>query len=127
MKANAGLWIDHREAVIVTLSAGGDETKRILSNAVKQHAVEMPADDLRQKEFTEHLAHYYDAIIAHLSEAGAIVIFGPGEAKGELKKRFEARKSETRSIAVETTDNMTQPQVAARVRRHYHQDARRGV
>ncbi|MDD5303582.1 MAG: hypothetical protein PHS14_10790 [Elusimicrobia bacterium] len=127
MKTNAGLWIDHREAIIVTLSAGGEETKRIQSTAVKQHAVEMPADDLRQKEFTEHLAHYYDAIIAHLREAGAIVIFGPGEAKGELKKRFETHKSETRAIVMETTDNMTEPQVAARVRHHFHQDLRRGV
>lgn len=127
MKANAGLWIDHREAIIVMLSGGGEETKRIQSDAEKKHAVEMPADDLRQKEHTEHLAHYYDAIIAHLRDAGAIVIFGPGEAKGELKKRFEVHRSETRLISVETSDNMTEPQIAARVRRHFRQDARRGI
>lgn len=129
MKANAGMWIDHREAVIVVLSESeeGDVTKRILSAVEKKHAQEMPADDSRQKEFTEHLARYYDAVISYLQEAGSILIFGPGEAKGELKKRFEARSSEPRAITLETADNMTAPQVAAKVRRHFHQDAQRGA
>lgn len=127
MKANAGLWIDHRKAIIVVLNGDGVQTKSILSSAAKQHAVEMPADDLRQKEFTEHLTRYYDEVIAYLQEAGEIVIFGPGEAKGELKKRFETRRSEIRTITVEPGDQMTEPQVAARVRNHFHQDARRGI
>ena len=33
LKAEAGLWIDHREAFIVVLSKTGEETKRIQSNA----------------------------------------------------------------------------------------------
>ena len=126
MKTDAGMWIDHREAVIVVLSESeeGDVTKRILSAVEKKHAQEVPADDSRQKEFTEHLARYYDAIISYLHGARSILIFGPGEAKGELKKRFEARKDETRVITVETTDNMTAPQVAARVRNHFRQGTR---
>lgn len=127
MKANAGLWIDHREAFIVVLEGDEARTKHVVSSAAKQHAQEMPADDLRQKEFTEHLARYYDEVIAQLQDAGAIVIFGPGEAKGELKRRFETRRSETREITLETSDNMTEPQVAAKVRHHFHQDARRSI
>lgn len=129
MKTNAGMWIDHREAIIVVLSESeeGDVTKRILSAVEKKHAQEMPADDSRQREFTEHLARYYDAIISYLQEARSILIFGPGEAKGELKKRFEARKDEARTIEVETTDNMTEHQVAARVREHFRQESRRGA
>lgn len=129
MKSNAGMWIDHREAIIVVLSESeeGDVTKRILSAVEKKHAQEVPADDTRQKEFTEHLTRYYDAIISYLHGARSVLIFGPGEAKGELKKRFEARTDEARAITVETADNMTAPQVAARVRHHFHQDARRAV
>jgi stalled ribosome rescue protein Dom34 len=127
MKSNAGLWIDHREAVIVVLSETEETTLRVQSGAAKQHAQEMPADDLRQKEFTERLARYYDAVISHLRGAGSIVIFGPGEAKGELKQRLETRKGETRAISMETADNMTDHQVAAMVRRHFHQDAPRIV
>jgi hypothetical protein len=35
MKKDAGLWIDHRNAVIVILNEKGEETKRINSNMEK--------------------------------------------------------------------------------------------
>jgi hypothetical protein len=139
MKANAGLWVDHREAIIVVLSETGEVTKRIQSNVGKQRRPvepsgglsagrEAPADDSRERELMGHLAVYYDEIIAYLREAESILIVGPGEAKGELKKRFEKHKGETRTITVETADRITEPQVVALVRHHFRRDAtRRGV
>ena len=112
MKAEMGLWIDHREAVIVVLSKAGEEIKRIASTAEKQlrrsgepskgpfEAQEVPADDSREREFTGQLARYYDEIISHIRAAGSIPILGPGEAKGELKNRIEKDKSNTRIVAV---------------------------
>jgi len=35
MKTLAGLWIDHREAVIVILSDKGEETRRVKSHVEK--------------------------------------------------------------------------------------------
>ena len=140
MKPNAGLWIDHREAIIVVLAETGEQTKVIQSSVEKQLRragepssgsfvpQEVPRDDTRERAYTGHLAHYYDAIIAYLHDAGSIVILGPGEAKGELKKRFEKHKSDTRTIAMETADKMTEPQVVAHIRHHFHEDAaRRGA
>ena len=63
---------------------------------------------------------YYDAVIAHLSAADEILIFGPGEAKGELKKRLGKDKSDLRILTVETNDKMTESQIVARVRQHFH-------
>ena len=37
----------------------------------------MRADDLEQKELTEHLNHYYDEVIASLRKTEAILILGP--------------------------------------------------
>ena len=137
MKTNAGLWIDHREAIIVVLTETGEETERIQSNVEKQlwhsgetahgsaKAQKAQADDSREREFTGHLARYYDEIISHLHDAGSILIFGPGEAKGELKKRFEKHPSDTRIIALETTDEMTEPQIVALVRHHFHRNTAR--
>ena len=72
MKTLAGLWIDHREAVIVTLSDKGEETRRVKSHVQKQlrrsgrsparasfEAQMMPADDSREREYSGHLANYY--------------------------------------------------------------------
>ena len=137
MKPNAGLWIDHREAIIVVLRDTGEETRRIQSNVERQlghssqpdhgsfEARQAQADDSREREFAGHLARYYDEVIAHLGDAGSILIFGPGEAKGELKKRFEKHPSDTRTVALETTDKLTEPQIVALVRHHFHRDPAR--
>jgi hypothetical protein len=140
LKAEAGLWIDHREAFIVVLSKTGEETKRIESTVEKQlrrsgepatgrfEYQAVPADDSRQREYAGHLTRYYDEIVAYLREAGAVLIFGPGEAKGELKKRFEHDKAGARLVTTETTDKMTEPQIVAYVRHHFsHEAKRRGV
>ena len=139
-KPEAGLWLDHRQAFIVVLSKTGEETRRIQSSAERQSRRSgepstgrfeyqaVPSDDSRQREYTGHLARYYDEIVAHLRDAGAVLIFGPGEAKGELKKRFEQAKAGTRIVTMETDDKMTEPQIVAHVRHHFcHDSARQGV
>lgn len=132
MKTVAGLWIDHREAVIVFSSPQGEATKEIRSNAEK-HAGRIDgvrsttsyesqlvsADDRRQSSFTGHLNSYYDKVIACLCEAESILIFGPGEAKDELKKRMERYRPSKRIAAVETADKMTDRQIAAKVREYF--------
>lgn len=134
------MWIDHREAIIVALSKGGEEIKRIASTVEKQlrragdpssgsfEAQEVPADDSRQREYTGQLTRYYDEIISYLRAAGSILIFGPSEAKGELKKRVEKDKNNVRPLAMETADKMTEEQIVAKVRYYFHQEApRRGA
>jgi hypothetical protein len=136
-KAEAGVWIDHREAVIVVLSKTGEETKRVQSSVETQlrrsgepssgrfEYQSVPADDSRQREYDGHLARYYDEIIAHLGDAGAVLIFGPGEAKGELKRRFEKDKNGAQAVTMETADKMTGPQIVAHVRQHFCHEAAR--
>jgi hypothetical protein len=132
MRTNVGLWIDHRKAVIVTISEEGDETKLIYSKVEKQlrrsggsplkgryEEQQVPADDSRQRAFTGHLNIYYDAVIASIREAESILIFGPGEAKDELKKRLEANHLGNRIVGMETVDKMTDRQIAARVRQEF--------
>lgn len=132
MKTLAGLWIDHREAVIVLLSDKAQETKRIKSSVEKQlrrsgrspakapfETQMVPADDSRERDYTGHLASFYDEVMACLRPAEAIMLFGPGEAKGELKKRIERNKLDVRVTSFETSDKMTERQIVAKVRRHY--------
>lgn len=131
MKTSAGLWIDHREAVIVLLSAKGLETIRVKSGVEKQlrrsgeppegpfSPQEVPPDDSRERAYQGELARYYDEIITHLHTAGEILIFGPGEAKGELRKRIEKDKFDTPILTLEAGDKMTEPQIVARVRQHF--------
>jgi len=132
MNIKAGLWIDHKQAIIVAVAGKGEETCLVVSKAEKQarrsgdsrmkgpfEPKQVPADDIRQRVFTGQLNLYYDAVIAALGNAEAILIFGPGEAKGELKKRLEKNGLGGRITAVEAADKMTRPQIAAKVRKHF--------
>ena len=135
LKAEAGLWVDHREALIVVISKTGEETKRIQSNVQKQlrrtgepsvgrfEYQEVPADDSRQRAYSGYLERYYEEIVAYLRHAGAILIFGPGEAKGKLKKRFAKECPGAHIVVMETTDKMTEPQIVAHVRQHFESAA----
>ena len=126
MKKVAGLWIDHRKAMIVVVSDGGEETKQIESGMEKHvrfsggsRAEEGKADDQRDRQFAGHLNIYYDEVISHLRDAESILIFGPGEAKGELEKRLAGEGLSGRVVGIETVDKMTDRQIAAKVRQHF--------
>jgi hypothetical protein len=125
MNKQAGLWIDHRQAVIVVVTDAGEETKRIISNMEKHvrfssgSSEDGSQEDVRDRQFGNHLNSYYAEVIAVIRDANAIQIFGPGEAKGELEKRLEGEGLKGRIVGVETVDKMTDRQIAAKVREHF--------
>jgi hypothetical protein len=47
------------------------------------------------------------------------LIFGPGEAKVELKKRLEKVKLHGNIVGMETVDTMTDNQIVSKVRQHF--------
>ena len=71
------------------------------------------------KIFSRHLNIYYAAVVACIRDAEFILIFGPGEAKGELKKRLERINLGGRIVGIETVDKMTGRQIAAKVRQYF--------
>jgi len=132
MKTTVGLWIDHMKAVIVIISDNGEQIKLIISKVEKQpgrfggirsttqyEQQQVQADDSRQREFTGHLNIYYDEVISCIRDAESILIFGPGEAKGQVQKRIEREKLRGRIVGVETVDEMTDHQIAAKVRQYF--------
>ena len=124
MKQQVGLWIDHRESVIVTVTGEGEETKRVTSNLEKHvrfsgGAQAASEEDIRDNKFSGHLHKYYDKVIASIRDAESIFIFGPGEAKGELEKRLASEGLAGRIVGIEAVDKMTDRQIAAKVRQRF--------
>lgn len=130
MKKEVGLWIDHRQAVIVTLVDQVEEIKRITSDIEQlvrysgaSHGSRDDTTEIRRdrqdRRFEDHLSRYYGEVITSLRDAYSILIFGPGEAKGELQKQLESQALGERIVGVETTDKMTEGQVAAKVRDYF--------
>jgi len=133
MRTKVGLWIDHKKAIVVAITDKGEEMRLIISKVERQlrragdsplegphERQQVPADDSRQRKLTGQLNIYYDAVIACIRDAESILIFGPGEAKGELQKRLNKDNLDRRIVGVEAVDRMTDHQVAAKVRQHFH-------
>jgi hypothetical protein len=124
MKKHIGLWIDHRKAVVVTISDEGEVVTEIASPIEKHVRFASGKDevgsteDVGDRQFENQLNSYYDAVIAVISDGDTIQIFGPGEAKGELERRFEHKYPGEHIVRVESADKMTERQIAAKVREY---------
>lgn len=136
MSKQLGLWIDHRQTTIVTITEQeqGEEISEILSDAEQQlrrsgdsplkgsyEALQVPADDSRQRILTGELNTYYDEVIEQIRDANSILIVGPGAAKYEPQKRLEENRLGAKVVGVETCDLLTEGQLAAKVRHHFAQ------
>ncbi|EKU96641.1 hypothetical protein Lepto7375DRAFT_0114 [Leptolyngbya sp. PCC 7375] len=132
MSKQIGLWIDHRQATIVIVTGPRESIIEILSDAEKQprragdsplkgpyDAFQVPADASRQRTLTAELNTYYDDVIEQIQDADSILIVGPGAAKHELHKRLEDKRLGAKVVGVETVDNLTEPQLVAKVRHHF--------
>jgi len=107
-----------------TFDAGINIEKHIRRSAASRsggpfESQAVPSDDRQQREFTGHLNTYYNEVISCIREAESILIFGPGEAKGELKKQLERERLGGRIVGIETVDKMTDPQIVVKVRQYF--------
>jgi hypothetical protein len=132
MKREVGLWIDHRKTVFVTIENDVEVTREIRSNIEKhvrfmtsassktpKSAHRAIAEDMRDRQFGDHLGQYYEGIISFIRNADSIWIFGPGEAKVELGNCLKREDLGSRIVGIETADKMTDHQIAAKVRDYY--------
>jgi len=124
MNRKVGLWIDHTEAVIVSLTGNLGEVKSIPSEIEKyvrlsDGAQKISMEEIRNRRVNNHLKKYYDEVISLVKDAESILIVGPGAAKFEFKKRLDGGKYNGRAVNLETADKMTEPQIAAKVRGFY--------
>jgi hypothetical protein len=127
MKKDVGLWVYHREVFLVTITDQGEETTRIYSDIERnpqfsgssRSAGSQDAENMQDRQTTNNLGRYYDAIIGHIRDADSIRIFGPGEAKDELAKRLESKNLSQRIVSIEAADKLTDPQIAAKVREYF--------
>ena|ERR1035437_8425138 len=129
MKKKVGLWIDRRRAAIVTMKNGDLEMQQVNSD-IERHvrfsggALDISEEDIVERRLENHLRRYYDEVIANIQDAEAILIFGPGEAKIELKKRIDGKSFIGKKVYIETEDKMTDRQITAKVKKHFTKEKR---
>jgi hypothetical protein len=125
MNKKVGLWLDRNKAVIVSI-ADTLEGKRIITSDMQHYVLYstvVPGDgspeNPRDKRFWNHLGEYYGKIIAHIRDAAEIQIFGPAEAKYELKKHLENEGLDGHIVSLEDAGKLTDLQIATKVQKRF--------
>ena len=124
MSHEVGVWIDHKKAVIVTISGGEASTRTVVSDVGPHTHYAGSQEGGGEKKYGERhtadLDRYYDDVISQLGEADAVLLFGPGEAKLQLKHRLGRSKVLSDNVVtVESADKLTDPQIVAKVKEHF--------
>jgi hypothetical protein len=119
----AGIWLDQKEAKVITLNEGAEEIKTIYSQIETRERIPGESrtytrfgkqyfSDEKTKELKLdlHLKRYLNEVIQTLEDKDELMIFGPGKTKKELEKLIRnhpgmyARLKEIR-IAKQMTEN----------------------
>jgi hypothetical protein len=124
MSYNVGVWIDHKKAVIVSIAEEQVTTTTLESDVGPHPHYSGSQEGGGEKKYEERhnlrLDQYYDKVISQIGQPNALLLFGPGEAKLQLKNRLDdSQTSSERIVAVESTDKLTDPQIVAKVKDHY--------
>lgn len=132
MATNAGVWIDHKQATVVLLTDAGTEIKEIKSGLEQSKRPagtrkkgtqytpnDFIAEDKRERQIEGEHKQFYDEVIACIRGAKAVLVLGPGEAKGEFSKHIKNKKVRGFTVELETTDKMTDSQLGAKVAEHF--------
>ena len=129
MKKQTGIWLDFKNAFIITLKEKSVDVQTIDSDIedynVKGGARSKqpwgPMDKTSESKYLERRKQqakkYYAHIKDRVQDADMLYIFGPAEAKVGLEKAMmEDNNFKPKIQAVETADSMTQNQMVAEVR-----------
>ena len=124
MKRNVGLWIDHKKAVIFSLTDQGAELKRISSEPGKDRpisgrALSKSGGGHANKVATDLPEGYYDEVLSHTQDAESLLIFGPGEAKSVLKRRLEKNDFRGQIVGFESAVPMSDNEIVTKVRHRF--------
>jgi len=123
------VWIDHSRAVVAAIDDGEESLENIASN-VGPHTrakggsrtatawgPQAPNEEhARERRYGHDLERFYLEVIRHIGQPDELVVMGPAQAKQELKAEIEDSLLREVHVVLETADEMTDPQVMARLR-----------
>ena len=132
MATKAGVWIDHKQAIVILITDAGQEIKKIAfdigqpvrragksSTKNKFTPNDYVAENTLERKVEADRKSYYEDVIASIRGADSLLVLGPGEAKGEFSKYMKAKKVRGVVVELETADKLTDNQLAAKVKKHF--------
>jgi hypothetical protein len=119
-----GIWIDHKTAIVVSVTRDHSLVTRLQSSLRPHGHYHGAQDGGGEKKYearhAQRLAHFVDAVARHVERGDELLILGPGESKSALARRIREVKS-LRGVATTTraADKLSQAQLVAMIRQRY--------
>ena len=129
-----GVWLDQKKAIVAFYGSEGQHLLQIESGVKGRVRLaggsrtrntpygpqDVVHDSKRDARHQQSLKKYFREIISTIIATDKIILFGPGEAKRELLKEIgKFRVLAPKVVEVQTTDKMTERQIAAHVRTYF--------
>jgi peptide subunit release factor 1 (eRF1) len=118
------IWIDQREAILITLEGERVAGEEELFSEVGPHTHGGGWSQRRiEAHRHEQLKHYYEEVVQHLGPVDEILILGPGQAKHELHQSIEHHKGlKGKVVAVHGTPRLTEHELMDEAERFFALD-----
>jgi hypothetical protein len=116
---HAIVWLDHREARIITFSLGTTREVEVHSRRAEQRVHHKAGSIGSGHAADDH--EFFDEIVAALVRVHEVLIAGPGNAKIAFRTYVTEHDEELerRVVGVETMDHPTDPELLAAARRSF--------
>lgn len=121
---HAVIWIDHHEARVFQFSPNEVE-KLVLHPDHPTRHIHHKANSIGSGHAPED-HNFFQAIVGAITDSGAVLITGPGNAKNELVKHIDQHASRLMKViaGVETVDHPTDAQLVAHARHYFKAEDR---
>ena len=125
MSRRVAIWIDHREAILISFNDGHVTGEQELFSEAGPHT---HGGGWAQHRIEAHrhevLKHYYEEVIGHLGPTDEIFILGPGQAKHELLQRINHHKDLRGKVsAVRGTSRLTEGEIIAEAEHFFNSES----
>ncbi len=133
MNKKIGIWLDSKNAIILSISANEEKIYKVNSNVESRvrykgesktytRMGKLYIDSRKNKEERKlhQLKNYFNEIRNYMHDASEIYITGPAQAKIMFKEELKSDKRLFGKIrAVESSDSMTEKMIAAKIRKYF--------
>lgn len=133
MNKKIGIWLDSKNALILSISADEEKIYKVKSNVEsrvryngesKTHTrlgkVYVDPEKNKEERRLHQMKNYFDEIKNYMHDAAEIYITGPAQAKIMFKEELKSDKRLFGKIrAVESSDRMTEKMIAAKIRKYF--------
>jgi stalled ribosome rescue protein Dom34 len=124
-KRVAGVYLDSTKAVVIRPAPDYEEGDYIIQDRLEPDVHDRQGDkDSKNQAKQMDLLKYYKSVAALLLTYEELYIFGPGSAQEQFQNHLkDDAQFKQKEFSIDSSEQMTEPQMIVKVRAHYSEPA----